>query len=175
MNELSIEGLFALKVGTETFVVAVVPRVSPQEVTAKRATFAARGILQLNGPLRGHAVPVGRDDFGVVLNLLGYTEALCSVADIAKDRVAIGNRLTVQPRGKFVPQGVHVAVTAHIGVAKQIPRSPAHGASFNNGNTARWRLHLQVAGRANARKPRTNYKDIDVLTGCAHLWDFRDH
>ena len=85
-----------------------------------------------------------------------------SLAQIFKDRGAVGDSSGVFPGPEWVSQGEHVGVGADPGVAEQIPCAANLGAGFKNDIPLAGAPCLQAVASANAGEAGTDDDNIEV-------------
>ena len=127
--------------------------------------FAAVQALDVQGPARGLAAPVGTLHFVPVADVLVDAIFAGCFTQVIEDQICVGNRLGAEPRLEFVAEGIEVRVGADAGVAEQIPGPAAGLARLQNGIALTRQIALQVVGSADARQAGTDDQDIDMLDG----------
>ena len=83
--------------------------------------------------------------------------------DVGPNRRPIGDRLGVYPRLEVVAEGVHVAVGANAGIAKQVPGAADGVAPLQNGEGPIRALPPQMAGGPNTGNPGADDDDVIML------------
>ena len=84
-------------------------------------------------------------------------------AQVIQNRRPVGDGPLAKPGPKTVAQGVHVRVTAHARVSKQVPGAAQAFATLQNAEAAARAIALQLHRRADARKAGTDDQYILVF------------
>ena len=115
--------------------------------------------IELQPPQPGIAVPIGRHHARAKLDFGANAAFIDDPVEIFQDRGAIRDRFFVAPRFEHKAQGVHIAVRADAGIAKQVPGSAKLRTAFEHGITLAGALRLHMRGHADAGNARTdNYQ-----------------
>src|SRR5262249_45951102 len=91
------------------------------------------------------------------------------LADVAQDRRAVGDRLSVAPRTEAVAEREHVGVRADAWVAEEVPGPTAALPRLQQGERLAGAVRLEVAGGADARESCADDEDVEVLLRHARL------
>jgi hypothetical protein len=159
------EAVHAREVGLVAAVVAVVAAAGEDEPRGDLDHLARVGALRGDVPASVVAAPVGRGDPVVEPDVLVDAALGGGVLDVAQDRLAVGDGLVAVPGAEGVAQRVHVGVGADAGVPEQVPGAPDGTACLEDGVGGPGALGLDVVAGADARQPRADDEDVEVLRG----------
>ena len=142
-------------------VVAVVPGAGVEEAGGQRDRCAV--VDGVHGPASVHSGPLRAGHLVPEADPLVDARVRGGVADIPQDRRPVRDRLRLRPRAEPVPEGVHVRVRPHAGVAEQVPRAADRVARFEDRVAAVGERGLDVVCRTDSGQAGADDEDIDVF------------
>jgi hypothetical protein len=140
--------------------ITVVPAAKIQKSGFENDGIFSVCALGCHGPARLFGRPGGPRDRMSVVDVCCDAVFVRRVLDVLANGFAICNRFVIDPWFKGIAQRVHVGVGANAGVLEQIPGAAYGFAGFQNAPTGLGAMHLQMPGRANARKTSTHNEHI---------------
>src|SRR5262249_7966658 len=134
-----------------------------QEIAGQRDELFALSPLRLHRPARILRRPRGALDAMIETDVRLDAVVLRGLANVVQDRRPGGDRLLFRPRLERIPERIHVAVRTDAGIAKQIPGAADRRAPFKDRVTLVRAFLLQVIGRADPGKSRSDDQHVDMF------------
>ena len=163
MQDRTLEPLASGEFGCVSPAVAVIARANQHEIARERDCLARVNFFNFDRPRRSfarprrflHAMPAADVPVDAVL-ARGFLH-------VFEDRGAVGDCFCVEPRLEAVAERVHVAVRAHAGIAKQVPRAADRVARFEQHERLSRALLAQVHRCADAGEACADDDDVEMF------------